>query len=199
MIIGYICASSNKQMLEIQREEITKFTAYKDFSVDKWITEVVEEKSKQAGEKLKEVLTRLKKGDVLIVTELARLSRTLYELMEVLSNCLERGITVYSINDRYLFDDKLDSKVMIKAFKLTEEIDRILVSARTKDALTHIKNSGRKLGRPQGSDSKQFFLDNNKEEVMNMLERGESVGTICEHFNVSKNTYYKFKKNFGIK
>lgn len=199
MIIAYICASSNKQMLDIQREEITKFTAYKDFSVDKWITEVVEEKAKQAGEKLLEVLTRLKKGDVLIVTELVRLSRTLYELMEVLSNCLERGVTIYSVKDRYLFDEKLDYKVMIKAFKLTEEIDRILVSARTKDALASIKSSGRKLGRPQGSDSKQFFLDANKNEVMNMLERGETVGAICEHFNVSKNTYYKFKKNFGVK
>lgn len=199
MVIAYICASSNKQMLDIQREEITEFATSKNLPVDKWIVEVVEEKAKQAGEKLAEVLTRLKKGDVLIVTELVRLSRTLYELMEVLSSCLEKGVTIYSVKDRYLFDEKLDYRVMIEAFKLTEEIDRILVSARTKDALINIKNSGRKLGRPQGSDSKQFFLDANKEEVMDMLERGETVAAVCERFNVSKNTYYKFKKNFGIK
>lgn len=198
MVIAYLNVSTDKQHLDIQREEISKFVEQKNLSVDKWIMEVTGEKAKQPGAKLEQVLQRVKKGDTLIVTDISRLSRTLYELMEVLTVCLEKGVSVYCIEDRYLFDDTMDVGTMTKAFKLVEEIDHALVSTRTKDALAQMKSSGKRLGRPKGSDSKQSFLDAHKEEVINMLERGQSVAAICEHFNVSKNTYYKFKRNYGL-
>lgn len=198
MVIAYLNVSTDKQHLDIQREEISKFVEQKNLSVDKWIVEVTGEKAKQPGAKLEQVLERVKKGDTLIVTDISRLSRTLYELMEVLTVCLEKGVCIYCIEDRYLFDDTMDVQTVTKAFKLVEEIDHALVSTRTKDALAEMKSSGKRLGRPKGSDSKQSFLDAHKEEVINMLERGQSVATICEHFNVSKNTYYKFKRNYGL-
>lgn len=198
MVIAYLNVSTDKQHLDIQREEISKFVEQKNLSVDKWIVEVTGEKAKQPGAKLEQVLERIKKGDTLIVTDISRLSRTLYELMEVLTVCLEKGVCIYCIEDRYLFDDTMDVQTVTKAFKLVEEIDHALVSTRTKDALAEMKSSGKRLGRPKGSDSKQSFLDAHKEEVINMLERGQSVATICEHFNVSKNTYYKFKRNYGL-
>ena len=85
---------------------------------------------------------------------------------------------------------------MINVFKQVDEIDHSLVSIRTKDALEQVKSTGKRLGRPKGSESKLFFLDAHKGEIMNMLEQGESVGSICEHFNVSKNTFYKYRKKF---
>lgn len=88
------------------------------------------------------------------------------------------------------------AKLMINVFKQVDEIDHSLVSIRTKDALEQVKSTGKRLGRPKGSESKLFFLDAHKGEIMNMLERGESVGSICEHFNVSKNTFYKYRKKF---
>lgn len=198
MVIAYLNVSTDKQHLDIQREEISKFVEQKHLAVDKWIVEVTGEKAKQPGAKLEQVLERVKKGDTLIVTDISRLSRTLYELMEVLTVCLEKGVSIYCIEDRYLFDETMDVRTMTKAFKLVEEIDHALVSTRTKDALAQMKSSGKRLGRPKGSDSKQSFLDAHKEEVINMLERGQSVAAICEHFNVSKNTYYKFKRNYGL-
>ena len=198
MIIAYLSVGTDKQYLDIQREQINKFAVAKELSVDKWVMEVTGEKAKQPGPKLEQVLQRLKEGDTLIVNDISRLSRTLYELMEILSICLEKGVTLYCLEDRYIFDDKMNRQTIIKAFKWVEEIDHALVSTRTKDALAQMKNAGKRLGRPKGSDSKQSFLDAHKEEVINMLERGQSVAAICEYFHVSKNTYYKFKRNYGL-
>lgn len=156
----------------------------------------IRRESETAGPKLKLVLERLKKGDVLIVSDITRLCLTLYELMGILTVCMEKDVTVYCINDRYIFDDRMDRQLMINVFKQVDEIDHSLVSIRTKDALEQVKSTGKRLGRPKGSESKLFFLDAHKGEIMNMLERGESVGSICEHFNVSKNTFYKYRKKF---
>lgn len=198
MIIAYLSVGSNKQYLDIQREQINKFVVAKNLSVDKWVMEVTGEKAKQLGPKLEQVLERLKREDTLIVNDISRLSRTLYELMEILSVCLDKGVTLYCLEDRYVFDSEMNSRTIAKTFKWVEEIDHALVSTRTKDALTQMKNAGKRLGRPKGSDSKQSFLDAHKEEVINLLERGHSVAAICEHFHVSKNTYYKFKRNYGL-
>ena len=179
MTIAYLNVATDRQHLDIQREEISSFAAAKDIHVDKWVMEVSGEKAKQPGPKLKLVLERLKKGDALIVSDITRLCLTLYELMGILTVCMEKDVTVYCINDRYIFDDRMDRQLMINVFKQVDEIDHSLVSIRTK-----------------GSESKLFFLDAHKGEIMNMLERGESIGSICEHFNVSKNTFYKYRKKF---
>ena len=180
MTIAYLNVATDRQHLDIQREEISSFAAAKDIHVDKWVMEV-------SGEK---------KGDALIVSDITLLCLTLYELMGILTVCMEKDVTVYCINDRYIFDDRMDRQLMINVFKQVDEIDHSLVSIRTKDALEQVKSTGKRLGRPKGSESKLFFLDAHKGEIMNMLERGESVGSICEHFNVSKNTFYKYRKKF---
>lgn len=109
------------------------------------------------------------------------------------------GVHVYSINDRYLLDDSLNTEVVSTTCNLVSEIEHHLMSVRTKEALNHKKEKeGLQLGRPKGTDAKQSLLDANKDEVMNMLERGDTVVMICKHFNVSRNTYYQFKRNYGI-
>ena len=168
MTIAYLNVATDRQHLDIQREEISSFAAAKDIHVDKWVMEVSGEKAKQPGPKL----------------------------MGIRTVCMEKDVTVYCINDRYIFDDRMDRQLMINVFKQVDEIDHSLVSIRTKDALEQVKSTGKRLGRPKGSESKLFFLDAHKGEIMNMLERGESVGSICEHFNVSKNTFYKYRKKF---
>lgn len=198
MIIAYLSVATDKQYLETQREAIASFSSGCHMNVDKWIAEVTGRKAKQPAPKLEEVLSRVQRGDTIIVNDISRLSRTLYELMQILSLCLEKGGSLYCLDDRYFFGDKMNAPVMVRTFKLLEEIDHRLVSVRTKDALALMKDSGKRLGRPKGSDSKQSYLDAHKEEVVGMLENGQSVAAICEHFNVSKNTYYKFKRNYGL-
>ena len=109
MTIAYLRVSTGKQHLENQKEEIEKFAARRNLTVNRWVTEVVSGKKKEHDRKLGRLLKSLKRGDVLIVTELSRLSRTLLDIMSILHRCLEMNITVYSTKDGYAFDNSINS------------------------------------------------------------------------------------------
>lgn len=197
MIIAYLRVGLKKEYLDKQKEEIEQFAVRKGLQIDKWVTDVSNENTAK-NRNLELILDRLQKGDIVIVSDISRLSRTLTEVMAILSRLMDKGVNLYSIEDRYFLDDSLNREVMARAFSLVAEIEHNLMSTRTKEALAHKKTIGVRLGRPKGSDAKQSFLEANKEEVIRMLERGDSVVSICKHFNVSRNTYYQFKRNYGI-
>ena len=199
MVIAYLRVTIDKQHLERQKDEITRYASANGLEISKWITDIVDGKRKESEPTLFRVLDRMKKGDNVIITDIARFGRTLSEVMTLLSKCMTLGVHVYSINDRYLLDDSLNTEVVSTTCNLVSEIEHHLMSVRTKEALNHKKEKeGLQLGRPKGTDAKQSLLDANKDEVMNMLERGDTVVMICKHFNVSRNTYYQFKRNYGI-
>ncbi len=199
MVIAYLRVTIDKQHLERQKDEITRYASANGLEISKWITDIVDGKRKESEPTLFRVLDRMKKGDKVIITDIARFGRTLSEVMTLLSKCMTLGVHVYSINDRYLLDDSLNTEVVSTTCNLVSEIEHHLMSVRTKEALNHKKEKeGLQLGRPKGPDAKQSLLDANKDEVMNMLERGDTVVMICKHFNVSRNTYYQFKRNYGI-
>ena len=199
MVIAYLRVTIDKQHLERQKDEITRYASANGLEISKWITDIVDGKRKESEPTLFRVLDRMKKGDKVIITDIARFGRTLSEVMTLLSKCMTLGVHVYSINDRYLLDDSLNMEVVSTTCNLVSEIEHHLMSVRTKEALNHKKEKeGLQLGRPKGTDAKQSLLDANKDEVMNMLERGDTVVMICKHFNVSRNTYYQFKRNYGI-
>ena len=199
MVIAYLRVTIDKQHLERQKDEITRYASANGLEISKWITDIVDGKRKESEPTLFRVLDRMKKGDKVIITDIARFGRTLSEVMTLLSKCMTLGVHVYSINDRYLLDDSLNTEVVSTTCNLVSEIEHHLMSVRTKEALNHKKEKeGLQLGRPKGTDAKQSLLDSNKDEVMNMLERGDTVVMICKHFNVSRNTYYQFKRNYGI-
>ena len=199
MVIAYLSVTIDKQHLESQKDEITRYASANGLEISKWITDIVDGKRKESEPTLFRVLDRMKKGDKVIITDIARFGRTLSEVMTLLSKCMTLGVHVYSINDRYLLDDSLNTEVVSTTCNLVSEIEHHLMSVRTKEALNHKKEKeGLQLGRPKGTDAKQSLLDANKDEVMNMLERGDTVVMICKHFNVSRNTYYQFKRNYGI-
>lgn len=199
MVIAYLRVTIDKQHLERQKDEITRYASANGLEISKWITDIVDGKRKESEPTLFRVLDRMKKGDKVIITDIARFGRTLSEVMTLLSKCMTLGVHVYSINDRYLLDDSLNTEVVSTTCNLVSEIEHHLMSVRTKEALNHKKEKeGLQLGRPKGTDAKQSLLDANKDEVMNMLERGDTIVMICKHFNVSRNTYYQFKRNYGI-
>lgn len=199
MIIAYLrVGTSSKELLEEQKDEIKRYASDHDMNIDKWVTDVTAGKGKEDERNLTMVLDRMQKGDSLVLSDIPRLGRTLSEVMEIMGRCMEKGVQIYSIRDRYILDQALDLPVMGNVFKLVTEIEHSLMSTRTKEALNHKKSTGRPLGRPKGSAAKQFFLDANKEEVISMLERGNTVLEICKRFNVSRNTYYMFRRNYGL-
>lgn len=197
MIIGYLRVSTGKQHVENQKEEIQKFAARRNLKIDKWVTEVVSGKKNEHDRKLGKLLKSLRKGDVLIVTELSRLSRTLLNIMSILHRCLEKEIIIYSTKDGYAFDNSINSKVLAFAFALVAEIEHNLISMRTKEALAHRKSEGVRLGRPLGAIKQQVILEN-KEEIHRLLKSGVSVSAVCRMYNVSRETFYTVNRKHPL-
>jgi DNA invertase Pin-like site-specific DNA recombinase len=162
--------------------------------IDRWVTEVVSGKKDQKDRKLGSILRRLKNGDTLIVTEISRLSRTLTEIMTIMGHCLDKGITLYSTKDGYAFDDTINSKVLCFAFGLVAEIERNLISMRTKEALALRKAEGVQLGRRKGFCPKFRILSENCAEIVEMLRNGATIVSVCRKYQVSVDTFKAFRK-----
>ncbi len=195
MIAGYLRVSTGKQHLANQKEEILRYAAKKQINVDCWVTETVSGKKNEKDRKLGQLLRKLKPGDTLIVTEISRLSRTLTEIMEIMAKCLRKNITLCTTKEGYTFDDSINSKVLCFAFGLVAEIERNLISMRTKEALALRKANGVVLGRRKGSCTKLNILENNLDEVREMLLAHHTVLEICRHFGISRETFNRFRRS----
>ncbi len=195
MIIGYLRVSTARQHLENQKEEIRKFADARKWSVDRWVTEVVSGKTKEVDRKLGCLLRRMNSGDTLIVTEISRLSRTMTDIMSIMGKCLKKGIRLYSTKEGYSFDDSINSKVLCFAFGLVAEIERNLISMRTKEALALRKSEGVVLGRRKGTCTKYNILVKNQEEIIRMLNDNVPISNICKKFNVGRDTFNKFRRS----
>lgn len=193
MIIGYLRVSTEKQNPENQREEIRRFAEEKSFVVDTWVVETVSGKQPYRKRKLGRRLRTMKRGDTLIVTEISRLSRSLTEIMTIMGSCLEKGICIYTTKERYTFDNSINSKVLCFAFGLVAEIERNLISMRTKEALALKRAEGVQLGRRAGSDVKMQVIRDNSARIDAMLAAGMPVTKICRKIGISRNTWYKFQ------
>ena len=132
-VVAYLRVSTEKQFLENQREEIVRFAERNGMSIDKWCTETVSGSVSSKERKLSGVLDKMRPGDSLIVTEISRLSRTLLEIMTILNSCIKKGVILYSTKEGYVFQNDINSKVLGFAFGLMAEIERNLISMRTKE------------------------------------------------------------------
>ena len=191
MIVGYIRVSTGKQHPENQKEEICRYAEANNHLIDKWLIEVVSGRKNVQGRRLGHLLRRLKKGDTVIVTEVSRLSRSLTEIMVIMSQCVSKGINIYTVKEKYKFDDSINSKVLCFAFGLVAEIERNLISMRTKEALAARKAEGKTLGRRKGHAPKMRILSEKEDLIRRMRESGATVEKICSQLGVSKSTYYK--------
>ena len=192
MIVGYIRVSTEKQHPENQRDEICRYAGRNEWTVEKWVVEVVSGKKHVKGRKLGSLLKKMRKGDTLIVTEISRLSRSLTDIMTLMGQCMKKGINIYTIKEKYCFDDSINSKVLCFAFGLVAEIERNLISMRTKEALAVKKAEGVVLGRRAGSDVKMEVIRQNEARIEAMLSAGLSVTKMCRKIGVSRNTWYKY-------
>lgn len=147
MIAAYLRVSTGRQHLANQRDEIRRFAEGRNWKIDLWVTEVASGCKDQSARKLGSLLRRMKRGDILVVTEISRLSRTLTDVMAIMGLCLKKGIMFYTTKEGYVFDNSINSKVLCFAFGLVAEIERNLISMRTKEALALRRAEGVVLGR----------------------------------------------------
>ena len=193
MIVGYIRVSTAKQHPENQMDEIQRYADANGLNVDKWVVEIISGKKQIKGRKLGQLIKRMKKGDTVIVTEISRLSRSLTDIMEVMGRCIDKGVHIYTTKENYRFDDSINSKVLCFAFGLVAEIERNLISMRTKEALALKKAEGVRLGRRIGSEVKIEMIRQNEPRIRKMLEQGMSVTRMCRKIGVARSTWYKYR------
>lgn len=199
MIYGYIRVSTDRQTVENQRFEIKRFCKQETLKVDCWIEETISGTKDVDKRKLGKLLGKLKKGDVLICSELSRLGRNLLMIMGILNECMKNEIEVWTIKDNYRLGSDISSKVLAFAFSLSAEIERNLISQRTKEALARKKAEGVHIGRPKGVLSKTVKLTGKEDKIKILLAQGKSQIKISKELNVARGTLIRFMKREGIK
>lgn len=194
MNYGYIRVSSDKQTVENQRFEIRRFCEAQGITVDGWIEETISGTRDYSVRRLGRLLKKVGNGDLIICSELSRLGRNLFMIMEILNICMNKGCRVWTIKDNYRLGDDIPSKVLAFAFGLSAEIERNLISQRTKEALARRKAEGVVLGRPKGSASRmeKLKLFHKRELVQSMLAEGASLNKIASECHVDRKTLSRF-------
>ena len=192
MIYGYIRVSTDKQTVENQRFEILEFAKSNSIVLDSWIEETVSGTIRPENRALGKLLDSIQKDDLIICSELSRLGRSLFMIMSILNKLMEKGARIWTIKDGYRLGDDIQSKVLAFAFGLSAEIERNLISQRTKEALERKKAEGQKLGRPKGSTTETSKLDGAEIGATIMLMQGISVNQMAKLYGVHRNTVKKF-------
>lgn len=198
MNYGYIRVSSDKQTVENQRYEITQFCLREGLSIHGWIEETISGTRDYDKRKLGQLLERVQAGDLIICSELSRLGRSLYMVMEILSICMDKNCRVWTIKDNFRLGDDIQSKVLAFAFGLSAEIERNLISQRTREALARKRAEGVHLGRPKGALSKKTKLSGTEETIQLLLDRGNSYAAIARALQVDRSTLVRFCRSRGL-
>lgn len=194
MTYGYIRVSSDKQTVENQRFEINNFCKKESINIDGWIEETISGTKNYDKRKLGDLLNQVQKDDLIICAELSRLGRNLFMIMEILHICMNKECKVWTIKDNYRLGDDIQSKVLAFAFGLSAEIERNLISQRTKEALALRKSQGVHVGRRFGSKNSLLKLSSNEEIIQELLALGIPKVLIAKKLNVDRTTLWRFLK-----
>ena len=200
MIYGYIRVSSDKQTVENQRFEIKNFCDNQNIKIDGWIEETISGTKAYNKRELGKLLNKVQKDDLIICAELSRLGRNLFMIMEILNICMSKECRVWTIKDNYKLGEDIQSKVLAFAFGLSAEIERNLISQRTKEALARKKIEGVILGRPKGKKSapEKYKLHDKRILIQELLKAEVSQRKIAKICKVDRNTLARFIKTFTV-
>ncbi len=193
MIYGYIRVSSDKQTVENQRFEINNFCKAQSIAIDDWIEETISGTKNYNKRLLGRLLRKVNKGDIIICSELSRLGRNLFMIMEILNLCMSKECRVWTIKDNYRLGDDIQSKVLAFAFGLSAEIERDLISQRTKEALARKKKEGVVLGHHRGFRCRLNPKCVKRQDwIIEQLRRGTQKKIIAKKLKISEQTLYRF-------
>ncbi len=198
MNYGYIRVSSDKQTVENQRFEIENFAKSNNFTIDGWIEETISGTKNFDKRELGKLLNKVKKDDLIICAELSRLGRNLFMIMEILNICMTKECKVWTIKDNYRLGEDIQSKVLAFAFGLSAEIERNLISQRTKEALARKRAEGVILGRPKGKKSSHVKLSGKEETIRVLRQQKVSKCEIARIFGVHRMTVDTFIKENNL-
>lgn len=195
MNVAYLRISTDKQNLENQKHEIAKYAANLNIEIDRWYNECVSGTKSKEERSLGKVIRRLKKGDLLIISEISRISRKMFEIYSIFHSCIQKGVELHSIKENYKISNDIQSQFIGIAFGISAEIERNLISLRTREALAMRKAGGVILGRPKGNSKQQQILSEHKQDILERMERGETIASIAKSFSMARGTIYSFLRS----
>lgn len=194
--IGYIRVSTLLQNSESQRLAILEYCNKHSLKIDEWIEIAASSRKSKKDRRIDELLKRLKSKDTLVVSELSRLGRSVGEISEIVDHLIKENINFISIKESILLSGKKDihAKVMITMFSLFADIERDLLSERTKEGIAAARAMGAKLGRPIGTTGKSK-LDGNESEIKSYLSKGVNIANIAKIYECNWYTIRNFIKS----
>lgn len=202
MIYGYLRVSSDEQDVNSQKQGVETFAKEKGWTIDKYITDEGVSGGKDPDKRnLGPLLKLVQKGDVIICSEISRLGRDLYMVMDILHFCMDRGCIIYTVKDRFTLGDDIQSKVLAFAFGLSAEIERQMIRQRTKEGLRLRVKQGILLGRPPLSQCSEPVADlsDKKEQVIEQFKWGVPERRLAANFGVDRNTIARWLHRWGVK
>lgn len=189
---AYIRVSTEMQCYSSQQYEIAKYADSHGITVDYWVSESISGTIAVEKRVLGKTIRKMKKGDLLICTELSRLGRNMLMVMGILNLSSQKRVCIQTIKDNFTLSDNINSKIIAFAFALAAEIERNLISQRTKEALAVKRLEGVKLGRPPGESKKKKTFLQKKEEIQSMIDDGRSMAYIAKKLGIHRNTLRKY-------
>lgn len=198
-VVGYIRVSTNlqRESADTQRYEILKLADLRKVTVNEWVIETVSGTKAASERKLGDLMSRLRKGDLLIVADISRLGRSLMDIMNTLHMLMNKGVCLSTCKERYDMDDSINSKVLAFAFGLAAEIERRLISLRTKESLARKKSEGVRLGRPKGSHGRSM-LDGKETAITEFIGKGVTKANIARIVGCAPGTLDSFIQTRNI-
>lgn len=199
MTYGYIRVSTDRQTVENQRFEIMRFCEREHLTIDGWIEETVSGTRAFGDRRLGSLLAAIGKDDLIICAELSRLGRSLFMIMDILNKCMAREARVWTVKDNYRLGDDIQSKVLAFAFGLAAEIERDLISRRTREALARRKADGVALGRPPGRRNApdKYKLSGKESMIRSLVAAGVPKRDIAAVCGVDRGTLARFLRCMG--
>ena len=195
--LAYLRVSTLDQDLEKNKADILRFANHHDLGRVHFVEEVASGRTPWRERRIVAVLEGLRANDALIVAELSRLGRSMLECMEILALATRRGIRVYSVKGNWQLDQSIQSKILALAFSMAAEIERDLISQRTKEALRFKKAQGLKLGRPRGPGKSK--LDAFRPEIESLLTNGSTQKFIAQRYHTTEANLHNWLKKHGLK
>ena len=197
--VAYLRVSTRSQDLANQKLAILDYAQQKQFTVDRFIGLQSSSLKVRHKERVGELLDLLKAGDRLIVSELSRLGRSLGQVIQIVDTLVHRKVRFTAVKEGITFEGKQDlqTKVMIALFGLFAEVERDLISERTKEGLVAARAQGKMLGRPKGTRGKTK-LDGKEQDILQLLSKDVSLASIAKIMDVSRTALYHFIKTRKI-
>lgn len=192
----YLRVSTEMQTVESQKIGVESLAKKKGLTIDEYIVDNGVSGTVNANNRnLGKLLRKMRKGDILICSELSRLSRSMIELISMLQSSLQKGCKIYSDKEGYELGDNIEAQVIAFAFSLCADIERRMISQRTKEGLARAKANGKTLGRPKGFVCKHHITDGKDHKYKMLRLKGLSKIQIAKKFRMSYKTIQNWVKS----